>query len=287
MEKFQDESLFESYVIIDGRKFISHGATYPFPSDEIEANRLNNRHFRIRWIWKENFAAPIKEKLAADKMTVLDIGCGTGAWIVDMAKEYPRSSFVGVDLINLFPGEEETKKNLLFLQMNVLDRLPFDDGSFDFVHQRDLMHAYTETQWQTIVIPEIARVTKSGGYCEFYEESDKWEDQGPIYENISNTFSCIMATKGVNSSIATRIEEFLKENGQFTDIKVLVERMPVGSYAGRIAELTLENTLNELAGLKPILKAPLGVTDQEFDNMIGELRKECDECKTWFKAYRY
>ncbi|CAG8536034.1 350_t:CDS:2 [Ambispora gerdemannii] len=282
-----DEDLFESYVMIDGRKFINgHRATYPFPSDEIEANRLNNRHFRIRWIWKENFAAPIKEKLIAGKMTALDIGCGTGAWIVDMAKEYQKSSFVGVDLMSLFPSTEQTHENALFLQMNVLDRLPFDDDSFDFVHQRDLTHAYTETQWQNIVIPEIARVTKSGMYCEFYEESDKWEDQDNdllIWVNLA--VSHIMATRGVNSSIATRIEAFLKESGQFTDINVLIERMPVGSYAGRIAELTLENTLNELTGLKPILKAPLGeITDQEFDNMIEEIRKECDEYKTWIYA---
>lgn len=33
-----------------------------------------------------------------DFNSILDIGCGSGCWVIDMAKQYPRAEVIGMDL---------------------------------------------------------------------------------------------------------------------------------------------------------------------------------------------
>ncbi|CAG8465206.1 13759_t:CDS:2 [Ambispora leptoticha] len=81
------------------------------------------QRFLHRYMWKKDFSSPIEEILNTGAK-VLDIGCGEGTWLSQMATEFPRSNFLGLDIsaidsTKFYPG------NLSFIQNNVLDGVPF------------------------------------------------------------------------------------------------------------------------------------------------------------------
>jgi len=89
------------------------------------------------------------------------------------------SSFTGIDIAALYPAEIKPR-NTEFLNVNIFDGLPFEDNTFDFVHQRFMMFAYTIDNWQEKVLPELLRVLKPGGYLELMENDIIWYEEGPL-----------------------------------------------------------------------------------------------------------
>lgn len=42
---------------------------------------------------------------------ILDLGCGTGIWAIDMADKYPTAEVVGLDLVNIQPERYENQRS--------------------------------------------------------------------------------------------------------------------------------------------------------------------------------
>jgi len=97
--------------------------------------------------------------------------------MLEVAKEYPNSYFVGVDMAPVVLADEKPS-NVEFVEYNVLDGLPFSSNSFDFVFSRALASVYTRAQWTEVAIPEYARVTKPGGWVELLEWDGMIRGQG-------------------------------------------------------------------------------------------------------------
>src|SRR5688572_13528658 len=93
-----------------------------------------------------------------------------------MAKSYPRSTFIGIDLTQFLDKEKLT--NVAFLECNVHNGLPWPDDTFDFVYQRYAWANYSENQWRYI-ISEIIRVCKPGGMIELMEFDWEFQNVGP------------------------------------------------------------------------------------------------------------
>ncbi|RUP48570.1 hypothetical protein BC936DRAFT_144386 [Jimgerdemannia flammicorona] len=56
----------------------------PCPSSSAEEiNRLDSQHYVLRHIFHGNYSAPVEDALVMG-ITVLDIGCGSGRWLLDM-----------------------------------------------------------------------------------------------------------------------------------------------------------------------------------------------------------
>ncbi|KAF8573567.1 hypothetical protein K439DRAFT_1642896 [Ramaria rubella] len=104
----------------------------------------------------------------------LDLGCGTGAWILDAAKEWKDCRFVGFDLVHIQPRRQllprRLSERIQWVHGNFLTgRLPFEDNSFDHVHLHRVGWGIAETQWDGL-FEEIARVLRPGGAVEVAEE---------------------------------------------------------------------------------------------------------------------
>lgn len=89
---------------------------------------------------------------------------GAGSWTLDMAASYPKAKFIGVDISPVRLGLYKPK-NVEFMKANVLEHLPFDDNTFDYIFQRLLIFAIPAKKWPS-VINELVRVLKPGGYLE-------------------------------------------------------------------------------------------------------------------------
>jgi ubiquinone/menaquinone biosynthesis C-methylase UbiE len=153
---------------IGGRRYVA-GVPYVLPKDLDETNRLDFQHYMLRSFIKSNYVAPIGQP-----RDILDVGCGTGRWAMDLATEFPRANVIGVDVApppladSAHGASVDAADNYTFVQGNVLERLPFADNSFDFVHQRYLILAIPASRWP-LVVAELLRVTRPGGWVELIE----------------------------------------------------------------------------------------------------------------------
>jgi ubiquinone/menaquinone biosynthesis C-methylase UbiE len=105
---------------------------------------------------------------------VLDIGCGPGGWVLDVARQYPHIHMVGIDISQLmieYATSLATSQGLAQVRFQVMDAtqpLDFPDHTFDLVNGRILTGFLTTQQWSAL-ISECYRVTKPGGLLRLTE----------------------------------------------------------------------------------------------------------------------
>lgn len=79
-----------------------------------------------------------------------------------IAKEYPNSECVGIDLVDNFQRNHEIE-NVSFQSGNVLKGLPFEDNTFDAISLNFGILAFSRNDWEALT-KEVYRVLKPGGY---------------------------------------------------------------------------------------------------------------------------
>jgi ubiquinone/menaquinone biosynthesis C-methylase UbiE len=103
--------------------------------------------------------------VAGDRtVRVLDVGCGTGVFAGRVRQALPSARVWGIDLVSgmLRKGRERWGKHSDSVQpvQGDSERLPFADGSFDFVTCANSFHHYPH---QDRAVVEMHRVLKPGG----------------------------------------------------------------------------------------------------------------------------
>ncbi|KAF8078906.1 hypothetical protein FPV67DRAFT_1466813 [Lyophyllum atratum] len=104
----------------------------------------------------------------------LDLGCGTGTWIIEAAKEWTACEFVGFDLVNiqipLNMLDESVAGRIEWRHGNFLTtKLPFEDDDFDHVHIQAIAKGVPENKWG-VLFEEVNRVLRPGGSVEIIED---------------------------------------------------------------------------------------------------------------------
>jgi len=113
-----------------------------------------------------NILAPIGPK----PTRILDVGAGSGRWVVEVAEEFPSTIVTGLDLSPILP-HGTIPSNCKFIVGDLTDGLKFDDGTVDLVHSRyrraspPLMRIINagvkQTQWPCYM-RDVYRVIKPG-----------------------------------------------------------------------------------------------------------------------------
>lgn len=101
---------------------------------------------------------------------ILDLGSGTGDWLIETAKAYPAVSLLmGVDInprmveyAQTMARTHEVEDRVQFRTMDVLKAFPLASEQFDLVNQR-LGHSYLRTWEWSSLLSECQRVSKPGG----------------------------------------------------------------------------------------------------------------------------
>ncbi|CAB4474663.1 uncharacterized protein OCT59_020270 [Rhizophagus irregularis] len=241
---------------------------YYLPNNYEDIDRIHMFHFFQRYIYQGNFSSPIEERLMQEKCKVLDIGCGPGTWLLDLANKYEKSLFHGLDNNSIFPNEIKPS-NLNFMKADMFDGLPFPDNEFDFVHQGTMAFIIKADQW-TFIISEMIRVTKPGGFVEIHEPYCISKGFGPILNKINEAHISSCLQRGVDMKLLPNLDKIIKSNPN-TPITYKDEKFYIlGPNGGKIGMVNQDIFIgfhdNDVAmeNLSPVL----GISKEEYKIMM-------------------
>jgi ubiquinone/menaquinone biosynthesis C-methylase UbiE len=117
---------------------------------------------------------------------VLDVGCGTGGWLIETARAYPTiEKLVGADISGKMMEYARARAKALVLDgrvefqtMDALRTLEFPQASFDLVNQRFGTSWLRTWEWKKILW-EYQRVCRPGGVIRITEDTVDFECNSP------------------------------------------------------------------------------------------------------------
>ncbi|CAI2163988.1 17653_t:CDS:2 [Funneliformis geosporum] len=224
-------------------------------------------HFLGRYLFQSIHNSPVEEILTYENCKVLDVGCGAGVWLLESATNYQSSHFLGIDICTVFPSE-----------VNVLNGLPFEDNSFDYVHQGNMVEVYTIDQWN-FIISELIRVCKPGGYIEF-TEPELAPKTGPILKRFYDALIELSESRNVRIRMYKNLIKILNSTQMVQNIESKVAIVPLGTKkGGNVGQTYLEVHdgffLND--PMPEIMSKVMNMSREEYIELFGEAKKEIEE----------
>ncbi|CAJ0909134.1 9966_t:CDS:2 [Entrophospora sp. SA101] len=264
------------YQYVDNRKYFktddeNQNIRYVFPLDNDEIDRLQTQHFIQKHVWGGNFSAPIESILSNENSKILDVGCGTGVWTLDMASEFTKPKFFGVDIEPLYPAEIKPE-NVQFVNANVLTGLPFEDNTFDFVYMRFMLFAFTIADWERAV-SELIRVTKVGGFIEIMENDIQWYNENPFCNSVRTTI----------------VEGLKNQRNMELIISPILPKILAKSMVAVGDTNFVNNTSSSAAAAKNLKKAmsEIGFKESEWNATVDTCLKQLEDSKAFDKIHRF
>jgi len=126
---------------------------------------MQERERRILALLEAQGALPLAER------SILEVGCGTGAWLRDFVKwGATPSNLVGIDLVD---ERVQQARRLCSPGTRVITGsgtdLAFPDASFDIVLQATVFTSILDSAIRSAVAREMLRVVRPGGFILWYD----------------------------------------------------------------------------------------------------------------------
>ncbi|CEP07475.1 hypothetical protein [Parasitella parasitica] len=296
-----DES---EYVVLHNRRYWrGHGAqSFMLPCDDDESDRLMTMHYILKATFHGNFAAPVYSLLENPnhKTKVLDIGCGSGTWILELATEFPNTEFYGIDNCPLFPNHIKPN-NSHFRLHNVLEGLPYHDSEFDYVHMRMMIYYFSPEELSQL-LTEISRIMKPGGYFEITDTSYTVRHAGPVSNKaINSDLKQILHSR--NHSLSFNSLHESSTNHPIFSLLMVAPQEPATSFIGNFIDICQEHATLPIGGweggqignlhslnFKSLLQSIIS-KDEELPlnkSLVDSIIEECERYKSyldWFSCY--
>ena len=135
---------------------------------------------------------PDESAFLAPFQRVLDVACGSGGWVLELAQRYPHLEVEGIDIdtraIRYADAlvHASNLDNVSFGEMDARQPLAFPDNSFDLVNARFLVSIGASAMPGTV--RELFRITNPGGFIRITETEDYSNTTGPAFEKLSAMF---------------------------------------------------------------------------------------------------
>lgn len=135
---------------------------------------------------------------------VIDLACGPGGWVLEMAFSYRDIEVVGVDIsermITYAEAQAHVQKrtNATFQVANILQPLPFPDASFDLVNARLIVGFMKAKDWPTL-LHECLRILRPGGILRITEFEQGFSNK-QHFEQTSRVLNQVMHRHGYGFS---------------------------------------------------------------------------------------
>jgi ubiquinone/menaquinone biosynthesis C-methylase UbiE len=168
--------------------------------------------------------------------SILDVGCGTGGWLLEIARTYPtiKKLFGGdisgkmLDYARSQAEAQQLDERVQFKPMDALRILEFPDASFDLVNQRFGASWLRTWEWRKI-LTEYQRVTRSGGIIRITEVNGGGESNSPALTKLNSlTLEAFHASgryfTGESNGIIGHLEPLMRQHG-IEDIQTRVHSL--------------------------------------------------------------
>ena len=214
---------------------------------------------------------------------ILDIGCGPGSWVLEVAFENPKIKVVGIDISRLMieyaraHAEAQGMDNASFRVMNVLEALEFADNSFDVVNARYINSFMLKTSWPPLM-KEILRILRPGGTlllteCEWsITNSLVFEKMGEMLTRVGTLTGRSFSPDGRHIGITPMLGRFLREAG-FVDMQKKAHVLEFSAGTEDYGD-TYQDLMAGLKLLEPYLVLAKMTTAEEFDELYQQALTE-------------
>lgn len=155
---------------------------------------------------------------------VLDVACGSGGWVLEMARQYPHIEVIGFDIDARMIDYANTQAqvagfdNASFRVMNAAEPLDFPDNYFDLVNAR-FMAVIGAAAWPAVT-RELYRITRPGGIIRLTETEQYTISNKPAFERLSSAFleaerraGLTISPNGPTSGQTVMLARFLRDAG--------------------------------------------------------------------------
>ncbi|KAK2743784.1 hypothetical protein FQN57_004721 [Myotisia sp. PD_48] len=212
---------------------------YMYPCDETEQDRLDLMHkllsvARVERLHDPHVRIPPPPPngvmARGQSPRILDLGCGTGIWAIDMAKEYPHAYVLGTDLAPMQPNNPPPNCEFQSSRDYESPWLLGED-SWDFIHLQ--LACGSVSSWPNLYSKVFAHLKPGTGYFEqveidFEPRSYDAPLNGPLvdwYHHLKEATD--QAKKPIAFNRST--EHMLKEAG-FVDVTHEVIGLPLNEW---------------------------------------------------------
>src|SRR5579859_414422 len=150
--------------------------------------------------------------------SILDVACGPGEWVQEVAALHPRIKIVGTDISTLMIKYAEQRArlqklaNASFQIMDARTPLAFANGAFDLVNARFMAAFLPRNEWPQVV-KEFARVIRTGGKI-VLTETDIFapgDTNSPAVEELNGLCRDAVYRAGLYTSTGTRLTAILDQ----------------------------------------------------------------------------
>ncbi|KAG0040996.1 hypothetical protein BGZ82_003606 [Podila clonocystis] len=262
------------------------------------------QHALLKYFFKGNYRAPFDKQTLG---SVLDVGCGVGLWMKDMALEFPLTEVHGVDLV--VPTRRRRQRvmmdsmpsNCFFHKADITRGLPFADNTFDYCHIRLVLWGYQLNAFPDL-LDEMIRVTKKGGWIEFVDMDPCLKKTAETGTRINEWIKTGLIHNNMDPDLVKTLPKFLKEYCEATmpqepktpsardsdllqvfgldRLKVSKVSLPFGPWGGKVGELWQHNFSSFLKELEPMMiDATLSglIMDQYHRHCLDEMQQMAAE----------
>jgi len=202
---------------------------YPHPNDEDERQRLDKLHYVCRSFLGSNIIAPIGKR----PTQIVDIGCGSGTWVIEVADKFRHANVYGTDLSPI--QQLDVPQNVEYIVYDLTEGLDFDTGSTDLVHSRIIHDGVRIAQWPAYM-DEVLRILKPGtGWAQCAEpgcplvrcDDESVPKDAPIFEFVSR----MTESRAEENTMldGERLEQIMVDAG-FVDVQARIVKLELGGW---------------------------------------------------------
>ncbi|WP_069802362.1 class I SAM-dependent methyltransferase [Thermogemmatispora onikobensis] len=236
---------------------------------------------------------PEKEVELPERSRVLDLACGPGGWVLEMAFAYPKSEIIGVDISPQVIDHARTQawsrglENAHFQVMNVMQPLDFPDASFDLINGRLMCAFMLPGAWPKL-LAECRRLLKPGGVIRL-TETEPPLSTSPAFERLMELGSQALKRAGQSFSpdgrhigITPVLPRLVRQAG-FMDVRLRASAIE-WSMGTEAYYPVFKDYLVGLNQIKPFL-IRMGVVGKEeveqlYQLAVAEMQQE-EFCAIW------